>query len=80
VKRTQYEYGPLSRLILAIPVLGWMLREVIEGDEQALAWFVASLVGALGVATLVFGLPGLVIGMLGMAVLTLGTILLVTTG
>jgi len=70
----------LIRLLFAIPVLGWMLRDVAEGDDHALGWFALSLAALLAIAALSFGLPGLVVGMLAAAVLTLGTILLITMG
>ncbi len=70
----------LQRLVFAIPVLGWMLRDAAEGDEHALGWFALALASMIGVATLVFGLPGLVLAMLGAAALTLSTILLITMG
>lgn len=70
----------LTRLLFAIPVLGWMLRDVAEGDEQALGWFALSIAALLAIAGLTFGLPGLVAGMLAAAALTLGAILLITRG
>lgn len=70
----------LTRLLFAVPILGWMLRDVAEGDEHALGWFALTIVALLAIAALSFGLPGLVAGMLAAAVLTLGTILLITMG
>jgi len=70
----------LHRVIFAIPVIGWMLRDVAEGDEHTMGWFALTLACSIGVAALVFGLPGLVTAMLFMTVLTLGAILLITFG
>ncbi|MFN3613457.1 MAG: hypothetical protein ACK4WC_02710 [Rubrimonas sp.] len=68
------------RLVFAVPVLGWMLRDMAEGDDQAIMWFAVTVICALACAALLFGLPGLVMGMIGMAVFTLIMVLLVTTG
>jgi len=53
---------------------------VAEGDEHTMGWFALTLACSIGVAALVFGLPGLVTAMLFMTVLTLGAILLITFG
>ncbi len=73
-------YSPLARLLFAVPIVGWMLREIADGDDEAPGWFAMFAASAIGVATLAFGLPGLVIVMLCLAALSLGTILLVTLG
>lgn len=73
-------YGLFVRLVFAVPVLGWMLREIADGDEHAPGWFALFAASSIGVATLAFGLPGLVIVMLSLAALSLATILLVTRG
>jgi hypothetical protein len=70
----------VMRLIFAVPVVGWMLRDMAEGDDQAIMWFAITVVCALASIALLFGLPGLVMGMIGMAVFTLIMVLLVTTG
>lgn len=68
------------RLLFAVPVLGWMLRDMAEGDDQAILWFAVTVICALACVTLLFGLPGLVLGMIGMAFFTLTMVLLVTRG
>lgn len=70
----------LTRLIFAIPVVGWMLRDVAEGDETAMGWFALTIFSLIAITTLTFGLPGLVIAMLFAAAFTLATILFVTFG
>jgi biotin transporter BioY len=71
--------GFLARLLFAIPVLGWMLRDLAR-REEALPWFVASLVGVGVLAFLKLGMAGLVLVMLLATALCLGAILLITRG
>lgn len=64
------------RLLYAVPLLGWMLRDAAEGGEAALLWFIFNCVALLGLAIVIFGYPALIIaalaataGMLTMLVL-----------
>lgn len=78
--KSNTDYGPVARAVFAVPVLGWMLRDVAEGGESAMLWFAASVIGVLALVTLVFGLPGLVMAMLPMAAVVLSLILIVAGG
>jgi hypothetical protein len=74
------DYGFAARLLFAAPVIGWMLREIADGNDAALGWFALFAGSAVGVSALAFGLPGMVLVMLCLAALSLGAILLVTRG
>jgi hypothetical protein len=71
--------GPLARLVFAIPVLGWMIRDLAQRDE-ALPWFVFSLVALAGVGFLKMGLAGLVLALLLVTGLCLAAIALIAKG
>jgi len=68
------------RIAFAIPVLGWMLRDIERGGEEEMLFFAGGVAASLGCATLAFGLPGLVIGMLCMAALVGTAVVFVTFG
>lgn len=72
--------SPLLRLLFAIPILGWQLREIHEGKPDALQWFVIGVVCSLAIATLTFGLPGLVMGMLPVVALCMAMIVAFASG
>ncbi|SDZ79089.1 hypothetical protein [Rubrimonas cliftonensis] len=72
--------GLLARVIFAVPVIGWMLRDVAEGDDMALLWFALTLIGVAAIVTLTFGLAGLVPLMLCFAAAALAMILFITFG
>lgn len=80
VRMPERRRGLLARVIFAVPVLGWMLREVVEGDDMALLWFALSLIGVAAIVTITFGLAGLVPLMLGLAAVALTMILFITFG
>jgi hypothetical protein len=72
--------GLLSRLLFSIPILGLMLRDAAEGGESAMLWFAVTVVSLLGLALLLFGLPGLVVGMLVVAALAMTTLAIIIRG
>lgn len=70
----------IRRALFAVPVLGWMLRDVERGGAASLGWFAASLAMLLALATVLFGLPGLVMGMIGATLLIFCGLLVVIRG
>lgn len=50
-----------QRLIFAVPIIGWMLRDVTHGEGASLPYFGLTIVSLLGISTLTFGLAGLVV-------------------
>ena len=68
----------LSFLILNVPVLGWMLRDVKAGRESALGFFGLNITMLWLIAGFTFGIPGMLFGayiMLACAALWLLTIM-----
>lgn len=47
------------RLFLAIPVIGWVARDLLFGDKDNIYYALVAFVSAWMSAALVFGLPGL---------------------
>ena len=50
-----------ERAIYAVPLLGWMLKDVIHGDRANKWWFLLALVSTWGMGILAFGVPALVV-------------------
>ncbi len=50
-----------QRLLFAIPLFGWMARDVAEGDPEDLGYTAGAIFSMWGCSALVFGLPGLYI-------------------
>ncbi len=50
-----------QRLFFAIPLFGWMAREVAYGDEENLFWAAIALIAMWGCSIMLFGVPGLYI-------------------
>ncbi|MEM9778974.1 MAG: hypothetical protein AAF813_03595 [Pseudomonadota bacterium] len=65
-----------ERLLFAVPVLGWMLKDVAYGDPDNIWYFVATLVSCWIMSAMFFGLPGLVLPALVMAPLILVVLIL----
>ena len=54
-----------ERLLYAIPILGWMLKDVAYGDPDNVYHFVFTIFCLWAIAVLQFGLVGLVLPALG---------------
>lgn len=50
----------LLKLLYIVPVLGRMIREALEGPDEALLCFIANVVMAILLAVIVFGFPALI--------------------
>lgn len=51
----------LERLAFAIPLLGWMLKDVAYGDADNIYHFIFALACAWAIAILFFGYPAVII-------------------
>jgi len=51
----------LLRLLFAIPVIGWMLRDAVRGESDSKAWFLANIVMIWLLAVVFFGYPAIII-------------------
>ncbi|MEX0318380.1 MAG: hypothetical protein AB3N21_10535 [Ruegeria sp.] len=50
-----------QRLIFAVPLFGWMAREMAEGDADTWYYAAGALFSMWGCSILLFGVPGLYI-------------------
>ena len=50
----------LSKLIYAIPVIGWMLKSAVHGSVSEKTFFLVDLVMVWAIAVSFFGLPALI--------------------
>lgn len=50
-----------ERMIYAIPVLGWMLKDVAYGDKDNIYYFIAALLMMWIIAIIAFGYPAIII-------------------
>lgn len=69
-----------ERIIFAIPVIGWMLKDVVYGDDDNIWYFIATIVSCWLIATLMFGLPGLVLPAIVKAPLMIVVLILMLNG
>ena len=70
--------SPLLRLVLAIPVLGWMLRDALYGRRDAAAWGAATAVMLFILALTVWGYAALITVYLFLAAVCLAGILAIS--
>jgi hypothetical protein len=57
-----YPQLPLwQRMIYAVPVIGWMIKDLIHGDADNIYYFLAGVVCLWIIAGLLFGLVGIAI-------------------
>lgn len=49
------------RLLLAVPVIGWIARDLLDGSEDTIWYALAAFFGAWIMAIVLFGIPGLYI-------------------
>ena len=61
-----------ERMVYAIPVLGWMLKDVAYGDKDNIYYFIAALVMMWIIAIIAFGYPAIIIPALGLACFLMG--------
>ena len=72
---------PLSqRILFSIPILGWMLKDVMYGDSDNIYYFLLAIVSLWGIAILQFGLLGLMIPALALVPVVFLTLILITRG
>ena len=50
-----------QKTIYNIPVIGWLLRDAVQGGPTALLWFIFNLVATWLVAIFYFGYPAIII-------------------
>ncbi len=70
----------LLRMIYAIPLLGWMLRDAVRGSDESRVWFMLNVVMLWILAGVCFGYPGIIVPALAATFLVLTTLVWMTAG
>ncbi|MEW5424187.1 hypothetical protein [Amorphus sp. 3PC139-8] len=68
----------MLRVAYAVPVIGWLLRDAVEGRPSARAWFIANLAMIWFLAIYFFGYPALIYPLLFMTGAMLVTLVRLT--
>jgi hypothetical protein len=50
-----------ERAIYSVPLIGWMLKDVVHGDRSNLWWFLFTLVSCWIMAIMTFGYPAVIL-------------------
>lgn len=70
----------MKRAFYKIPVLGWMARDVAEGDKDNIWYALAALAALWAIAVMTWGLPALYLPAVLAAPLMLVLLVLITLG
>ncbi|TYO91285.1 hypothetical protein [Oceanicella actignis] len=70
--------GPILRLLMAMPLLGWMLKDAMHGAEDAPLWALANVVLLIVLATAIWGYAALIIAYLGLTAAALAMIIAIS--
>lgn len=70
----------LQRIVFSIPVLGWMLKDVIHGDRDNIWYFLFTLMTVWILAMFTFGYPAFIIPVLAAVPVAFFMILLISLG
>lgn len=70
----------IERLVYAIPLLGWMLKDVVHGDKDNIWYFLATLVMLWILSAMTFGYAGIIIPALVAVPVVFGALLLIARG
>lgn len=69
-----------QRLFFAIPVIGWVARDLIFGDKNNIWFALIAFVSLWLSSALVFGLPGLYLPALALVPIIFVTLIVITWG
>ncbi|MCR9125047.1 MAG: hypothetical protein NXH82_02875 [Rhodobacteraceae bacterium] len=67
-----------QRLLFAIPVLGWVARDLLFGDKDNIWYALVMFVSLWGISALTFGLPGLYLPALALVPVIFVVLILIT--
>lgn len=70
----------VARMVFAIPVFGWMLKEAARGNGNTKALFVVNMVLAWLLAILTFGYPAIIVPALVAVPVVFLLLILITAG
>lgn len=77
---TKSETPRWLNILYAVPIIGWIVRDLLEGDDHQIWYFLAGAVSLWGIAILIWGLPGLLLPALAMVPVVFIILLLITRG
>ena len=69
-----------ARLLFSVPVLGWMIRDAVEGDSDAPVWAVFNVIGLIALAVILWGHAALIVAALAATALMLVGLVVVPAG
>jgi hypothetical protein len=69
-----------QRLFYRIPVIGWVARDLVYGDEENLWYALGGFVCLWGCLVLIFGLPGLYLPALALVPVMFLVLVLISRG
>ncbi|WP_170475708.1 hypothetical protein [Ruegeria arenilitoris] len=69
-----------QRVLFAIPLFGWMAKDVAHGDPDDLGYTAAAIFAMWGCSAMIYGLPGLYLPALAMVPLMFLLLILVSRG
>lgn len=69
-----------ERALYAIPVIGWMLKDVVHGDRANIWWLLIALVSAWIMAILTFGYPAFILPVIGAVPVAFMLLVLISRG
>ena len=69
-----------ERLVYAIPLLGWMLKDVVHGERGNIYYFLFAILAGWGVAIIAFGYPAVILPLLALLPVVFATLVLITLG
>ncbi|PIV72696.1 MAG: hypothetical protein COW55_15930 [Rhodobacteraceae bacterium CG17_big_fil_post_rev_8_21_14_2_50_65_11] len=72
--------GDRTPLLYRLPILGRMIRETLEGDEDTPFYALAAVLSLWAIAVITFGYPGLITGALIMTATILLILIRLTRG
>ncbi len=69
-----------ERIIYAIPLIGWMLKDVVHGDTDNIYYFIATLVMLWVLAIVMFGYPAIIIPALALVPVIFAVLVIISRG
>lgn len=74
------ELSVTERIVYSVPVIGWMLKDVIHGHKDNKWYFLAAVVSIWAMAILTFGYPAFFLPILAMVPVAFVALVLITRG
>lgn len=77
------EQDPLpiwQRLFFAVPIIGWIARDLVYGDKDNIWYALALVVSLWAISGLTFGVPGLYVPALALVPIMFFVLLIITWG